>query len=161
MTHPFFVRVERRLSELGKTKTWLAEQSGVSIHTLNAAAYRNTPPKLGIALSIADALGASLDWLVAGKDDRDQLQPDNDYQLSLETIGAWARHEYGLSRDALQLYLDMIVNAPLLSEALLAELRGWIRGCLDTRNVAHGPAFVDIDRIMRQANRLEDRSKRF
>lgn len=54
---PFHDAVTRKLAELGKTKTWLHQHSGVARTTINKWAHQQTPPHPKAVMPVADALG--------------------------------------------------------------------------------------------------------
>jgi transcriptional regulator with XRE-family HTH domain len=64
----FYKRVHFRLIELEQRRSWLLDKTGIKPSTWNSwEKFRRIPPA-DRALSIADALGVSLEFLVAGRE---------------------------------------------------------------------------------------------
>ena len=65
---PFYKRVHVRLIELERKRSWLLEQTGIKPSTWNSWEKFGRIPPADRALAIADALGVSLEFLVAGRE---------------------------------------------------------------------------------------------
>jgi len=114
-----------------------------------------------MAMAVADALSTSLDWLLTGDRADAYRRPENDFDLSIETIGVWMIAARGASAEAVQASFDILFNLPAVPERQLSEMRGWVRGSLDARGVRYAPARIDVERMQRLAAELEERRKRF
>ena len=64
----FYKRVYVRLTELERKRSWLLEQTGIKPSTWNSWEKFARIPPADRALAIADALGVSLEFLVAGRE---------------------------------------------------------------------------------------------
>jgi transcriptional regulator with XRE-family HTH domain len=65
---PFYKRVQVRLIEMERRRSWLLEQTGIRPSTWNSWEKFGRIPPADRALAIADALGVALDFLVAGRE---------------------------------------------------------------------------------------------
>lgn len=65
---PFYKRIHVRLIELERKRSWLLEQTGIKPSTWNSWEKFGRIPPADRALAIADALGVSLEFLVAGRE---------------------------------------------------------------------------------------------
>lgn len=66
--NPFLARVHDALHELGRSRTWLAKETGINYKTINSWYLHNRYPTVEHARLIARALDVSLDWLATGED---------------------------------------------------------------------------------------------
>jgi phage repressor protein C with HTH and peptisase S24 domain len=63
----FLSNMQKRLRELEKDDDWLADQTGISVHTIRTWLKRDTQPQIEKAFKIAQALGVSLEYLLTGR----------------------------------------------------------------------------------------------
>ena len=65
---PFYKRVHVRLIELERKQSWLLEQTGIKPSTWGSWVKYGRIPPADRALAIADTLGVSVEFLVAGRE---------------------------------------------------------------------------------------------
>jgi transcriptional regulator with XRE-family HTH domain len=68
MMEPFYKRVHVRLIELDRKRPWLLKQTGITPSTWNSWVKFGRIPPADRSLAIADALGVSVEFLVAGRE---------------------------------------------------------------------------------------------
>ena len=90
MSLDFWDTVRQRLVALGKSQTWLAEQSGVKRTAINNGIGRSAEGKMSIpsvesAYAIARTLGTTVEHLLTGQDPQG-LAPDE-----RELVNSWRR----------------------------------------------------------------------
>lgn len=83
-------RIESRLYEIGKTKTEFYKEVGVSSASMSQWRNRKTTPRIKVLERIADYLGVTYEWLVAGSGDKKEkpVIPEGDELLNSPV--AWA-----------------------------------------------------------------------
>jgi transcriptional regulator with XRE-family HTH domain len=64
----FYKRVHIKLIELDRKRSWLLEQTGIRPSTWSSWEKYGRMPPADRALAVADALGVSLEYLVAGRE---------------------------------------------------------------------------------------------
>jgi len=63
----FWGRVKYVLDRKNATRPWLAQATGISLHTLNGWVNKQRDPRIDEAEKIARALEVSIDYLVTGR----------------------------------------------------------------------------------------------
>jgi transcriptional regulator with XRE-family HTH domain len=65
---PFYKRVQIRLVEIERKRSWLLAQTGIKPSTWSSWEAHGRIPPADRALAIADALGLSLEFLLVGRE---------------------------------------------------------------------------------------------
>lgn len=66
--HIFLKSVEELLHKKGFKRPWLAQETGISLSTINTWFSSDRPPRVELAYKIAQALDISLETLLTGKE---------------------------------------------------------------------------------------------
>lgn len=122
-------RIAGVLAETGKSQVWLSEATGIDEGTISALIVRNSI-RSKFAPAIAQALGVSLEWLVAGVGPK---YPSHSMRgISIEAVGE-ARPTF--ASDNLAEYTKPTTLLPLIS---------WVRaGMRDDANDPYAPGAAD------------------
>ena len=64
----FYKRVAQKLVDIEKKRSWMLERTGIKPSTWSSWEKNNRFPPADRALSIADTLGVSVEYLVSGKE---------------------------------------------------------------------------------------------
>ena len=80
MMEPFYKRVHVRLIELDRKRPWLLKQTGITPSTWNSWVKFGRIPPADRSLAIADALGVSVEFLVAGRESPFDTQNQSRFQ---------------------------------------------------------------------------------
>lgn len=99
---PFHKRVQFRLVELERKRSWLLEQTGIKPSTWNSWEKFGRIPPADRALAIADTLGVSLDFLVAGR------ESPFDFRRNSPLVAQITQQLLGMSDDQLRRVLAVI-----------------------------------------------------
>jgi transcriptional regulator with XRE-family HTH domain len=74
---PFYKRIHVRLIELDRKRPWLLKQTGITPSTWNSWVKFGRIPPADRALAISDALGVSVEFLVAGRESPFDFRREN------------------------------------------------------------------------------------
>ncbi len=66
--HIFLKTVEELLNRKGRKRPWLAQETGISLSTINTWFSSNRPPRVELAFKIAQSLSVSIETLLTGKE---------------------------------------------------------------------------------------------
>ena len=73
----FYKRVNVRLAEIGHKRSWLLVQTSIKPSTWSSWETHGRLPSADRALAIADALGVSLEFLLAGRETAFDMRQSN------------------------------------------------------------------------------------
>jgi transcriptional regulator with XRE-family HTH domain len=103
----FFVRIDHKLLELDKKRSWLLAKTGIKPSTWSTWRKQERMPSADQAVAIASALGVSVEFLVDGR------ETPFDYRGANPLLGQIMQQLSGMSQTQLQEVLTLITTAGL------------------------------------------------
>jgi transcriptional regulator with XRE-family HTH domain len=104
--NPFLQRVDDALHRQKRKRPWLADQVGVSISTVNTWFKQNRIPRVDVAVQIAKALSATVEYLVTGEGEQVQEQIDPEYAALCRFLRGLSPKDLSEARGYLARYFE-------------------------------------------------------
>ena len=141
--HVFLETLEKLLHRNGRKRPWLAEQTGVSLSTINSWYAADRPPKVELAFRIAQVMEVSIETLLTGKE-LPQKRFDNAVLSRLVRYLETKDHDSLMKIEGILLALAYVDLAELVEKNIADKITG---GAV---NGALGAILVSMNRENRE-----------
>jgi transcriptional regulator with XRE-family HTH domain len=101
----FLENVDAHLHKLGRRRPWLAEQTGISLNTINTWFSQARTPRMDHAYQVAECLGVTLEYLISGESFYERY--DHITERIIKMVRDLSEQDRGHCESALGMFLVM------------------------------------------------------